>query len=141
MNSIDWSATAAWTALIISIVGSIIGPIISAIFTNRHQLKMHQLSSYETQLSRYNESRSKVFSDFVSCVGKCIAFCNNENLADCGAAYFQIYQYIPKTYWDSLDKLYVSLCETDLDTASSIYPQIIHLIGELSKEEPPQFHK
>lgn len=134
MNTIDWSATAAWTALIISVVGSIIGPIISALVTNKHQLKMYNLSFQQNQLSEYNKDRKTVLEDFVSNIGKCIANCTYENQSAFGAAYFAAYQYIPDTYWDQLDALYDDICNSNLDEAMSKYRKIIHVVAGLLKE-------
>ena len=47
MHPIDWNATAAWIALAISITGTIVGPIITTILTNRHQIKLRKLDIYE----------------------------------------------------------------------------------------------
>lgn len=43
IQPLDWSATAAWTALIVSIVGTVLGPIIHSCIDNRHQLKMYKM--------------------------------------------------------------------------------------------------
>ena len=42
-HQIDWSATAAWIALAISIIS----PAITTILTNRHQLKLRELDIQE----------------------------------------------------------------------------------------------
>lgn len=55
VSSIDWDATAAWAALAISIVGSIISPIITTILTNRYQLKLRQMDIHTNTISTYEE--------------------------------------------------------------------------------------
>lgn len=42
---IDWNSTAAWIALIVSIVGTISSPIINTLLSNRHQLKIRKLDT------------------------------------------------------------------------------------------------
>lgn len=46
-HQIDWSATAAWIALAISIIS----PAITTILTNRHQLKLRKLDIQEKHSS------------------------------------------------------------------------------------------
>lgn len=46
-HQIDWSATAAWIALAISIIS----PAITTILANRHQLKLRKLDIQENILT------------------------------------------------------------------------------------------
>lgn len=54
-HQIDWSATAAWIALAISIIS----PAITTILTNRHQLKLRELDIQEKHSSTYNAARAQ----------------------------------------------------------------------------------
>ena len=69
-HQIDWSATAAWIALAISIIS----PAITTILTNRHQLKLRELDIQEKHSSTYNAARAATIEDFISKVGKYISF-------------------------------------------------------------------
>lgn len=69
-HQIDWSATAAWIALAISIIS----PAITTILTNRHQLKLRELDIQEKHSSTYNAARASTIEDFISKVGKYISY-------------------------------------------------------------------
>ena len=60
-NNVDWSATAAWISLVISITGTILGPIITTILTNRHQLKLRRLDLQEKSISEKYSVIKNVF--------------------------------------------------------------------------------
>ena len=47
VQSIDWSAIAAWIAVIISIIGVSVGPLFPACINNKHQLKLRKLDIEE----------------------------------------------------------------------------------------------
>lgn len=53
-HQIDWSATAAWIALAISIIS----PAITTILANRHQLKLRKLDIQEKHTDAYTSARS-----------------------------------------------------------------------------------
>lgn len=55
-STFDWNAAAAWIALAISLVGSIAGPIITTILTNRHQLKLRMMDIHEKPFLRMMKS-------------------------------------------------------------------------------------
>ena len=64
-HQIDWSATAAWIALAISIIS----PAITTILTNRHQLKLRELDIQEKHtfpilLQRLEKNVLKAFSTY-----------------------------------------------------------------------------
>lgn len=61
MTPMDWSATAAWIALAISIVGTIASPIINSILNNRYQLKLHNLDLK----NKYQEQRAETINSSV----------------------------------------------------------------------------
>lgn len=134
----DWSAIAAWIALIVSIVGTIAGPLITSLINNRFQLKLHKLAHAESCYDSYQQERTAAFSAFISNVGRCLANPSLKEMSDFGASYFVIYQYVPSEKWQQLDDLYQAVVSCDRSKADQIYADVIHMIAELSKVEPPK---
>ena len=135
-STFDWNAAAAWIALAISLVGSIAGPIITTILTNRHQLKLRMMDIHEKTISAYDEKRFKALNTFIAKAGKCLAYGDDNFLCELGEAYFQIYQYVPSDFWPTLDQFYKFLIEFDYNNAHEMYPQIIYRLTEILKETP-----
>lgn len=50
VQSIDWSAIAAWIAVIISIIGVSVGPLLTACINNKHQLKLRKFRCIQKAL-------------------------------------------------------------------------------------------
>ena len=71
----DWSATAAWIALAISIVGTIASPIINSILSNRYQLKLHNLDLK----NKYQEQRAETINSFLCNVAGYLAYPDRKN--------------------------------------------------------------
>lgn len=129
-NNLDWSATAAWIALAISITGTIIGPIVNTILTNLHQLKIHQMESRDKLISE----RNKVIRDCISSIGSCVAFANVDSIISCGNHFHNVYAYVPKEKWPLLDSFYQALVNQDYKTLTKLCPDIIHLLASLLTE-------
>lgn len=137
MNQIqpmDWSATAAWIALAISIIGTIAGPIITTILTNRHQIKLRTLELKEKQTDEINKARIMAIENFISNVGKVLANPARECIRECGEHFFQVYAYIPHELWDDLDLLYDDINEYRWDPARTRFNNIAKSLAVLLKE-------
>ena len=74
-NGIDWSATAAWIALVISIVGTVASPLITSALNNRHQKKMRELDIKENRL-------------IAAETAKCIATRQVDDVSEFGRTFF-----------------------------------------------------
>lgn len=136
-NNVDWSATAAWIALAVSIIGTIASPLITTWLNNKHQLKMYELEIKEKHISVVSNARTSSLEAFIANIGKCIANCTLENQSEFGYTYSAAYQYIPDKYWPLLDSMYEEICHDQVDAAMEDYKQIIHIVADLLKE-PPQ---
>ena len=136
VSSIDWDATAAWAALAISIVGSIISPIITTILTNRYQVKLRQMDIHTNTISAYEKNRFETLNTFIAKSGKCLAYFDETSVSELGEFYFQIYQYVPIELWNTLDEFYECLINFDRKNACKMHPLIIHRLAEILKETP-----
>lgn len=133
-NDVDWSATAAWIALAISIIGTIASPLITTWLTNKHQLKMYKLKSEANRIDKINDARTAALNAFISNTGKCISVTSLDNISDFGSSYFAAYQYVPEEYWSELDSLFNDIVQNQWDDARKTYVKLIHLIADLLKE-------
>lgn len=136
-NNVDWSATAAWIALAISITGTIVGPIITTILTNRYQLKLRELDIKQSAFDSYNSNRFDAINTFISKAGRCLSYLDENSVMDFGGAYHCVYQYVPTEYWDKLDEFYDVLISYKWSEAKQLYPPIARYLSEILKEEPP----
>lgn len=126
-NNVDWSATAAWIALVVSIIGTIAGPIITTILTNRHQLNLRNLDIKERMLSQ----KELDIKECISSIGACVAFPTTETICLCGKNFHKVYPYISMEQWPTLDVFYKALVDEDIDTLNTLCPNIIHLLASL----------
>ena len=134
-NNVDWSATAAWIALVISVTGTFAGPIITAILTNRHQLKLRKLDIAE----KISSERMQVIQQCISSIGAYMATINDSNKTNLGKDFYAVYAYVPLNQWEMLDTFYLSATSNkNFQTAKEMLPQVIHLLASLLTEESPK---
>ena len=124
-HQIDWSATAAWIALAISIIS----PAITTILTNHHQLKLRELDIQEKHSSTYNAARAATIEDFIS---------NSSSTArkECAESFFHIYAYTPQSLWPFLDDLNDKIESDDFAGAHELFNGIAKSLACLLKGEP-----
>lgn len=137
-SDVDWSATAAWIALAISITGTVLSPLVTAWLNNRQQLHMYKLKADEDRRTALNQARISSLETLIANIGKCIAHGNNQNLSDFGFSYFSAYQYISPEYWEKLDQLFSYICDCEFDAAKPLYLEITHVVSGLLKETPQE---
>lgn len=137
MHPMDWSATAAWIALAISITGTIVGPIVTTILTNRHQLKLRKLDIYEEQYKDFICHRRNAIVNFISYTGQYIASSHTTDLKNCSNHFFPVYAYAPKSIWSNLDDLYVHIVQGNDSDAQKQFIEINRVLSAILKEAPP----
>ena len=128
----DWSATAAWIALAISIVGTIASPIINNILSYRHQIKLRKLDLK----NKYSDQRAEIINSFLCGVTK---FLSNPDIVDYdlfSESFYCVYQYVPDDMWPELDSLYHLLMADKRETAIQKYIPIAHRLAGILKETP-----
>lgn len=131
-HQIDWSATAAWIALAISIIS----PAITTILTNRHQFKLRELDIQEKHSSTYNAARASTIEDFISKVGKYISYSSSSARKECAESFFHIYAYTPQSLWPFLDDLNDKIESDDFAGAHELFNGIAKSLACLLKGEP-----
>lgn len=136
IQPMDWSATAAWIALVISVTGTIVGPIITALITNKHQLKLRELDIKQAALDAYNNNRFNALNMFISKAGRCLSYSDEQSVMDFGEAYHCVYQYVPEDFWNDLDQFYSIVFSYNWDEAKKLYPPIVRRLSAILKEAP-----
>lgn len=127
-----------YAALIISVLGSVIGPLVTALINNRHQLKVLKLQTQQSTYDSYTQKRSAAFQNFLSDVGRYISNSDFPNASGFGASFFVVYQYVPESDWGLLDTLYEASLSSDIGEMEKYYSEVMHLIARLSSEQPPK---
>ena len=131
-NNVDWSATAAWIALVISIVGTIIGPIVTALINNQHQLKILRIDLK----TKEETERQTVLRSCISGIGLFLSHPNASTLEDFGKVFHTSYAFLPIEKWDTMDSFYALLISEEYEKARQLLPEIIHLLNEQSITKP-----
>ena len=134
VQSIDWSAIAAWIAVIISIIGVSVGPLLTACINNKHQLKLRKFDIEEKEMSEYCSRRRTAIENFLSSTSKYLSDCQYKNVEVCGESFFQVYPYVPKELWNDLDYLYTCICEEKVTVARSFFLKISNQLAEILTE-------
>lgn len=138
ISSVSSDNVPVYAALIISILGSVIGPLITALINNRHQLKILKLQTQQSAYDSYVQKRSAAFQNFLSDVGRYISNSDFSNASGFGASFFIVYQYVPEYSWKLLDTLYEASLSSDIGEMKKYYAEVMHLIAKLSLEQPPK---
>ncbi len=138
-QEIDWNATAAWIALIVSVVGTIASPIITAIITNHHQTELRKLDIQEKNAEEYNRAKHAAFDAFISDTGRYLTSHGAEATESFSKSFHIIYQYVPCEMWSELDEFYLLMrqCDTgSFEQALQKHSKIIHDLSAILKEVP-----
>lgn len=89
--TIDWSATAAWIALCVTVIT----PLLTTITRNRHEIKMYKLQYREKR-------RDEVVSGYLRSLSAIVMGRDYNNLAEYGRYYGEIFIYAPSALWDKI---------------------------------------
>lgn len=136
IQSMDWGAIAAWIALVISIIGTIVGPIVTTSLTNRHQLKLREIDIKHENLDKYNSARLNAINTFISNVGEYLSRPDTQTLRVLGSSYLNIYPYVPQKLWKQIDHLYASIISGDMNIVHNKFLKLVHDLAELLQELP-----
>lgn len=129
-----------WAALFISILGTILGPIITTAITNHHESKLRTIDIQQKLAEDYSKNRRSAICSFLSSVGRCLSYGDNEDQKSLGHDFFGVYPYISDELRLRLNAFYKSLIiEQDVSTAQSDFPSIASELSSLLKEEPPKY--
>lgn len=129
-NNVDWSATAAWIALVVAILS----PAITAYFTNQHQLKLRKIDIEEKAIDVYEKHRFETISTFLSQAGRFLSHPNTANMDNFGERFHSIYQFVPESSWQSYDEFYNLCISSNYVEARKRFLTISHELNAILKE-------
>lgn len=131
-ENISLSDICTFVALIISILGTVISPLVSARMTNKHALKLRKMDIEENAVSLYNSQRFNAITSFLALSGQCLAYTDNqESIEAYGKSHFSIYQYVPQDFWGTLDDFYSAMTSYEWEKAKELYPDITHQLSKI----------
>jgi len=94
---IDWSATAAYTALF----AAIISPVITALINNHHQRRMKEIEIF-------HERRLELISAYLEAAGKVSLCPTTGTISEYGKAYGRAAIYFPPKLLDAAEKFEIN---------------------------------
>lgn len=103
------TATLSLIVAIAALSLSVVSPIITALVNGHYRIKEKKLEMKEKisilNNEYYEKHRSEVIENFLKGAGKAIQKPNNENMSEFGATSAEVYYYIDKQHWKTLDLL------------------------------------
>ena len=131
MREMNWFDMAPWIAIAITLILSIVTPLLTQIANNRFQLKQQKLKDNQTKF----EEKYNVYKEFAECVGSCISFASAEKAQDAGASIQKMYFFIPEEHWKDLDDLFSLLKKKEWDKAEVLMKELSRTSAKLLNEE------
>ena len=132
MKSLSWIDVAPWITIAITLILSIIIPLLTQIANNRFQLKLKRIEEKNDLFS----AKKEAFSDFVKNVGACIAYASEDSLQSAGASIQEMYLFMPEEDWSDLDYLYHFIRKHDWDTAETYANRLSKEASALLNKQP-----
>lgn len=133
MQPMDWSATAAWIALAISIIT----PTVSLLLNNWHQRKLKRLELRHQKEMEHYQKQSEVFKNFLKCSGSHLRSLNGDIFAY-EAAYHEVFMYVPCEYWERLISFDDAVRSGDRSKANNLYLDVTKILASLLQEQRKQ---
>lgn len=131
IQPLDWSATAAWVAVIISVIGTVVGPIATAIITNRHQLKLYKIELNQKE----HDDKINSIRECISGISSVLACPSADNLAFFGKTFPIAYVFLSEEKWKVLDDFLISVSASQYLHARTLSSEIIHALSDLLIKE------
>ena len=139
---IDWSSTAAWITLAVTLAFSIASPVITTFMNNRFQLKMVKLNFQQKAHEDHYLKKREIIEAFVSNTGKCIFYANIEVLRQCGENFYPIYIYTPENLWSDIDEMLDLISNKNWSEAKIKFASLSKSLADvLAEADLPDQHK
>lgn len=131
---IDWSSTAAWITLAITLSISIISPIITTWMNHRFQLQLAELEAKNKEIENHYLKKRAVIDDFIASVGKCLFRADSAALQECGQSFYAIYVYVPTSLWPDIDTLLRLITARELERAQEHFSNLAKSLSDILEE-------
>ena len=138
---VDWSATAAWITLVVTLIISIVSPVITTWMNHRFQLRLAELEAKNKEIEHHYLKKRAVIDDFIASVGKCLFRADSTALQECGQSFYAIYVYVPPSLWPNIDTLLQLITARELERAQEHFSNFTKsLAGILEETSRPSQH-
>lgn len=125
----DWSATAAWIALVVAIVA----PVFTARLNNYFQLKMKELDFKFFKQTEYYQYQKVCFEKFIKFASKQIESNYKSERIDFCECFHEMLIYLPDNSWDEAKSLYDSIVNRKSDAREKLYSFTQTLASQLQE--------
>lgn len=133
-NTVDWSATAAWIALAISIIT----PTVSLVLNNIHQQKLKRLElKYKSGVEHYHLCK-KAYEEFINNVSPLV--CTGFGGSNYNQSYRNLFLYVPARYWKNLQSLDQAI-EQGSDNKKELLDEVIKILATLLQKQQTQIQE
>ena len=129
MSVLDWSSTAAWLGIFVTLAISILTPAITTFLNNRFQLKLKKMEFEHSEKSDLYSKKYFVYEGFMQGVGKCIQLHNRDNVTAAGSFLYELYLYLPSKHWELLDSLAQDLEQNNWQPAHTTFVEICKILS------------
>ena len=137
----DWSSTASWVTLAITLALSVISPIITTWMNHRFQLKLAELDARNKEIENHYLKKRDIIEKFISATGKCLFHANDSVLRECGESFYAIYAYTPASLWPDIDRLLLMIRKREYEQAqdhfSALTKSLSGILQESGRPNPP----
>ena len=113
----DWSATAAWIALVVAIAA----PVFTARLNNDFQLKMKELDFKFSKKTEYYQYQKVCFEKFIKFASKQIESDYKSERIEFCECFHEMLIYLPGNSWDEAKSLYDSIVNRKADAREKLY--------------------
>lgn len=131
----NWTNVAQWIAIALTLIISIISPIITAYINNTFQLKMADRNAKNKEIENYYLRKRAVIDSFVATTGKCLFHATTDSLQACGESFYSIYIYVPSSLWNEIDDLLVFIRAHEFEKAQSHFAKLSKSLSDLLERE------
>ena len=131
MPLVDWNATAAWIAILVTLAITIITPALTSFLNNRFQLHLKKMELQESAENELFSKKLETYEGALRTIGNCIHYYSPDNRAIFGEYLYKLYLYLPEEHWPVLDSLVKDFEE---DAREQIWEDFLALSKILSRE-------
>lgn len=115
---------------LVALAASVLSPILTALITNHHQRKMHEINFFETH-------RAETIERYIQAAGAVIRSGTQSTFTEYGACLGEIYFYVPQDLWWHLDQISHFLNEPNYKSAADHFTELCKKLAN----DPPRRNK
>lgn len=127
MSPSTWSIIIAGIAL----VASVLSPVLTACFNNRHQRKMWEMQQRE-------ETRSEAINSYLAAAGMMLYQHTSEGVDLYGRAHGKVFAYVPRELWPLIIELDAKFHAYEYEAAVDIFIRISTALARASTGQEKQ---